>query len=62
MKKPTIEITFTGKMYAPMEPGIGFAEAVKRVRQALLDGDGGDVEYQLLLKRVKKLALVEGEE
>lgn len=56
------EITFKAKMIVPATVGgLGFAEAVQRVAQALLDGDGGEVDYRLELDQVRKLKIVEEE-
>lgn len=41
--------------------GMDWEAAVQNVSKALLDGDGGDVEYTLNLVKVTRMEIVEGD-
>jgi hypothetical protein len=54
------KVTFTGELVIDTE-GMDWEAAVQNVSQALLDGDGGAVEYTLNLVKVTRMEIVEDE-
>lgn len=59
MKFPQ-KVRFVGELIIDTE-GMDWEAAVQNVNQALLDGDGGDVEYTLNLIKVTRMEIVEGD-
>lgn len=57
MKFPQ-KVRFVGELIIDTE-GMDWEAAVQNVSQALLDGDGGDVEYTLNLVKVTRMEIVE---
>lgn len=57
MKFPQ-KVRFVGELVIDTE-GMDWEMAVQNVNQALLDGDGGDVEYTLNLLKVTSMEIVE---
>lgn len=53
-------VTFTATLTIDTE-GMDWDAAVQNVSQALLDGDGGDVEYTFNLVKVTRMEIVEDE-
>ena len=60
MAKFPQRVTFTATLEIDTD-GMNWDDARKRVNQALLDGDGGDVTYSLNLIRVFRMEAVEEE-
>jgi hypothetical protein len=52
------KVRFVGELIIDVE-GMDWEAAARNVRQALLDGDGGDVEYTLNLVKVTRMEIVE---
>lgn len=57
MKFPQ-KVRFVGELIIDTE-GMDWEAAAQNVSQALLDGDGGDVEYVLNLVKVTRMEIVE---
>lgn len=57
MKFPQ-KVRFVGELIIDIE-GMDWEAAAQNVNQALLDGDGGDVEYTLNLVKVTRMEIVE---
>lgn len=57
MKFPQ-KVRFVGELIIDTE-GMDWEAAIQNVSQALLDGDGGDVEYTLNLVKVTRMEIVE---
>lgn len=57
MKFPQ-KVRFVGELIIDTE-GMDWEAAVQNVSQALLDGDGGDVDYTLNLVKVTSMEIVE---
>ena len=57
MKFPQ-KVRFVGELIIDTE-GMDWEAAVQNVNQALLDGDGGDVDYTLDLVKVTRMEIVE---
>lgn len=52
------KVRFVGELIIDTE-GMDWEAAVQNVSQALLDGDGGDVDYTLNLVKVTRMEIVE---
>lgn len=57
MKFPQ-KVRFVGELIIDIE-GMDWEAAIRNVNQALLDGDGGNVEYTLNLVKVTRMEIVE---
>ena len=58
MPKFPQKVRFVGELIIDTE-GMDWEAAVQNVSQALLDGDGGDVDYTLNLVKVTRMEIVE---
>ena len=59
MKFPQ-KVRFVAELVIDTE-GMDWAAAVENVKQALLDGDGGNIDYDLNLIKVTRMEIVEDE-